>query len=199
MSGIGVEWTVLTDRECGIEIWARDAGYSVQRVPYLSATDFSAEACAIFQTAGCRDVLMFYTRRVAAPLIDNIRVWNVHPSLLPAFAGLHAVEDAWRAKVAIFGATLHQVDDGLDTGPIRAQVAAPMRHEQDLQRLQRLSYFQKTWLTLVWVGIVGQLDDRMTQSRCEPVVSVAWPGLPDVFCAAYNAWVGREEGVACML
>jgi hypothetical protein len=27
-------------------------------------------------------------------------------------------------------------------------------------------------------------------------VSVAWPGLPDVFCAAYNAWVGREEGVA---
>lgn len=194
-SGIDVEWIVVTDRECGLMQWARDAGHSVSRLSYSSAAGFSAEACAIFQAANCRDALMFYTRRVTAPLINEMRVWNVHPSLLPAFVGLHAVEDAWRAKVAIFGATLHRVDDGLDTGPIMAQVAAPMRLDQDLQRLQRLSFFQKTWLTLIWVGMVRQLDDRGAQTRCEPAVSVAWPGLPSVLGDAYNAWVNREEGV----
>lgn len=194
-SGIDVEWIVVTDRDCGLERWAREIGHLVHRLSYANAKDFSTEACAIFQAAECQNVLMFYTRRVTAPLIDDLNVWNIHPSLLPAFAGLHGVENARQAKVAIFGATLHRVDDGLDTGEIQAQVAAPMRPHQDLQRLQRLSYFQKTWLTLVWVGMVKNLDDRMAQMRCEPGVSVAWPGLPGVLCEAYNAWVAREERV----
>lgn len=48
-------------------------------------------------------------------------VVNVHPALLPAFPGAHAVEDALSAGVARTGATVHLVDEGLDTGPVLAQ------------------------------------------------------------------------------
>jgi len=49
------------------------------------------------------------------------RVINVHPSLLPAFPGTHAVEDALAAGVAETGVTVHYVNEGVDTGPVIAQ------------------------------------------------------------------------------
>jgi phosphoribosylglycinamide formyltransferase-1 len=48
-------------------------------------------------------------------------VVNVHPSLLPAFPGAHAVEEQLAAGVAETGATVHLVDEGIDSGPILAQ------------------------------------------------------------------------------
>jgi phosphoribosylaminoimidazolecarboxamide formyltransferase/IMP cyclohydrolase len=54
------------------------------------------------------------------------RTLNVHPSLLPAFPGAHAVRDALRAGVAVTGVTVHLVDDSLDGGPIVAQEAVPV-------------------------------------------------------------------------
>ena len=184
---------VVTDRACGLEHWSREAGHQTHRLQYGNAAAFSMEAHALFKAAGCRDVLMFYTRRVATPLIDDLHVWNIHPSLLPAFAGLRGVEDAWKAKVAIFGATLHRVDEGLDTGPIRAQVAAPLQQNQNLERLQRLSYLQKTWLTMTWFCMVTGRDAAAASVPCEPGVALAWPGLPDPFYTAYCDWVAREE------
>ena len=49
------------------------------------------------------------------------RVVNVHPSLLPAFPGAHAVRDALAAGVTETGVTVHKVDEGVDTGPVLAQ------------------------------------------------------------------------------
>jgi phosphoribosylglycinamide formyltransferase-1 len=49
------------------------------------------------------------------------RVLNVHPSLLPAFPGAHAVEDQLAAGVREAGVTVHLVDEGVDSGPILLQ------------------------------------------------------------------------------
>ena len=49
------------------------------------------------------------------------RVLNVHPALLPAFPGAHAVEDALAAGVDVTGATVHLVDEGVDTGTVLRQ------------------------------------------------------------------------------
>jgi len=49
------------------------------------------------------------------------RILNVHPSLLPAFPGAHAIDDALVAGVETTGVTVHHVDAGLDTGEIVAQ------------------------------------------------------------------------------
>jgi phosphoribosylglycinamide formyltransferase-1 len=58
------------------------------------------------------------------------RVVNVHPSLLPAFPGAHAVADQLAAGVTESGATVHVVDEGVDTGPILLQERVPV-HEDD--------------------------------------------------------------------
>jgi phosphoribosylglycinamide formyltransferase-1 len=54
------------------------------------------------------------------------RVLNVHPSLLPAFPGLDAQRQAWEHGVKVSGATVHLVEEGLDTGPILMQEAVPV-------------------------------------------------------------------------
>jgi phosphoribosylglycinamide formyltransferase 1 len=49
------------------------------------------------------------------------RVINVHPSLLPAYPGTRAIEDALADGAEVTGVTVHLVDEGVDTGPILAQ------------------------------------------------------------------------------
>lgn len=54
------------------------------------------------------------------------RVLNIHPALLPAFPGLRAQEQALAHGVRVTGATVHLVEEGMDTGPIIAQGAVPV-------------------------------------------------------------------------
>ncbi len=54
------------------------------------------------------------------------RVVNVHPALLPAFPGSHAVEETLAAGVTETGATVHLVDEGVDTGAVLRQEAVPV-------------------------------------------------------------------------
>lgn len=54
------------------------------------------------------------------------RLLNIHPSLLPAFAGLHAQQRALDAGCKVAGATVHQVTADLDHGPILAQAVVPV-------------------------------------------------------------------------
>lgn len=58
-------------------------------------------------------------------------VINVHPSLLPAFPGLHAIEQALAYGVKVFGVTVHFVDEGCDTGPVIAQRAIELPYARD--------------------------------------------------------------------
>jgi phosphoribosylglycinamide formyltransferase-1 len=59
------------------------------------------------------------------------RILNVHPSLLPAFPGVRAIEQALDHGVKVFGVTVHLVDEGVDTGPIVLQraIEAPDAHD----------------------------------------------------------------------
>jgi phosphoribosylglycinamide formyltransferase-1 len=70
-----------------------------------------------------------FMRILSPPLVRAFegRMLNIHPSLLPAFPGAHAVRDAlaWGAKVS--GATVHLVDEEVDHGPIVLQEAVPVR------------------------------------------------------------------------
>jgi len=54
------------------------------------------------------------------------RLVNVHPSLLPAFPGVRAIEQALDYGVALFGVTVHLVDAGIDTGPVLLQEAVAL-------------------------------------------------------------------------
>lgn len=55
------------------------------------------------------------------------KVINIHPALLPSFPGLHAQEQAFDYGVKVSGATVHFVDEGVDTGPIIIQKAVKVK------------------------------------------------------------------------
>ena len=69
-----------------------------------------------------------FMRRLSPGLLRAFpgQVVNVHPSLLPAFPGLGAQRQAFDHGVKVSGATVHLVDEGLDTGPIVLQEAVPV-------------------------------------------------------------------------
>lgn len=91
-------------------------------------------------------VLAGFMRIVGPAVLERFggRIVNVHPSLLPAFPGLHATQQALDAGVRISGCTVHLVDAGVDTGPILAQGAVPLRGDDDAvslhARIQRLEH-----------------------------------------------------------
>jgi phosphoribosylglycinamide formyltransferase-1 len=74
-------------------------------------------------------VLAGYMHLLTSSFLERFpdAVVNVHPSLLPAFPGAHAVEEQLAAGVAESGATVHLVDAGIDSGPILAQGRVPVR------------------------------------------------------------------------
>jgi phosphoribosylglycinamide formyltransferase-1 len=62
-------------------------------------------------------------------------VINVHPSLLPAFPGLHAIEQALAYGVKVFGVTVHFVDAGVDSGPVILQGSIELPDARDPDEL----------------------------------------------------------------
>lgn len=73
-------------------------------------------------------VLAGFMRILPTSVVDALspKIINIHPSLLPAFPGAHAVRDALAAGAHVTGATVHIVDNGVDTGPVIAQTEVPI-------------------------------------------------------------------------
>lgn len=102
------------------------------------------------------------------------RILNVHPSLLPAFPGLHGPRQALGHGVKITGCTVHFVDEGTDTGPILAQAAVPVLPDDDeaalaARILQAEHRLYPLAVRLVAEGKVSARDRRVT-SRAAPAL-----------------------------
>src|SRR6185503_17579596 len=78
-----------------------------------------------------------FMRLVGAPLLEAFpqRVLNIHPSLLPAFPGLDAQQQALAHGVRVSGATVHLVTPELDAGPIVLQAAVPVLDDDTCETL----------------------------------------------------------------
>ncbi len=66
------------------------------------------------------------------------RIINVHPALLPAFPGIHAVQQALDYGVKVFGVTVHFVDGGVDTGPVILQRALELPDARNAEEVLEL-------------------------------------------------------------
>ncbi|NNB92098.1 phosphoribosylglycinamide formyltransferase [Corallococcus exiguus] len=116
---------------------ARKAGVRAEVVDHKgfgSKADFEATLFGVLADAGVEWVcLAGFMRLVSADFLKRFpgRVLNIHPSLLPAFPGLHAQKQALERGVKVAGCTVHYVDAGTDTGPIIAQAAVPVLPEDD--------------------------------------------------------------------
>lgn len=92
------------------------------------------------------------------------RTLNTHPALSPSFPGMHGPRDALAYGVKITGATLFVVDEGVDTGPIVAQVAVPVLDDDDVETLHERIKTSERAMLVEWVGTLARhdfhLDDR---------------------------------------
>ena len=108
---------------------ARSADIETAVFPIGDHPDREARDAAIAEWLLERDVelvvLAGYMALLTSPFLSRFpgRVLNVHPSLLPAFPGMRAIEQAIDYGVKIFGVTVHFVEDdgGVDTGPVILQ------------------------------------------------------------------------------
>src|SRR5580658_386319 len=84
------------------------------------------------------------------------RVLNIHPSLLPAFAGLDAQRQALEYGVRITGCTVHFVDEFLDSGPIIIQAAVPVLENDTVDSLSARILAQEH---LIYPEAIGYIAD----------------------------------------
>ena len=92
----------------------------------------------LLEEEGIEFVLLAGYMRVVGPSVVRAfenRILNVHPALLPAFPGAHAVREALEWGTRVTGATVHLVDDELDHGPVVLQEAVPVLDDDDERSL----------------------------------------------------------------
>jgi phosphoribosylglycinamide formyltransferase-1 len=121
---------------------ARAAGVATLVVDHTLHADrraFDAALVEVLRAHGVElIVLAGFMRLLTSVLLDAfpMRVVNVHPSLLPAFPGVHSQKQAFDYGVRVTGCTVHFVDCGTDTGPIIAQAAVPIEDGDDADSLR---------------------------------------------------------------
>jgi phosphoribosylglycinamide formyltransferase-1 len=148
VSGAGTNLQALLDTVHGREVEIVAVASSVAGAPALERAQARGVPTAVFARAdhehrGARDaaladwleergtqlvVLAGYRELLGEPFLARFpgAVINVHPSLLPAFPGLAAIEQALAYGVKVFGVTVHFVDTGVDSGPVILQRAVEL-------------------------------------------------------------------------
>ena len=111
---------------------ARSVGVAVEVFARAAYPDRAARDAALagwLAERGVRLVVLAgYMELLGEPFLARFpgAVINVHPSLLPAFPGVRAIEQALAYGVKVFGVTVHFVDGGMDTGPVILQRAVEL-------------------------------------------------------------------------
>jgi len=124
----------------GLKI-ARDAGVPTAAISHRDFPDresFDRAVSADLEKHGVELVALAGFMRIQSawfPARWAGRIINIHPSLLPAFPGLHVQQQAIDAGVRVSGCTVHFVTPELDAGPIIAQAAVPVLAGDDADKL----------------------------------------------------------------
>jgi phosphoribosylglycinamide formyltransferase-1 len=122
---------------------AKQGGIETVVVDHTKFADREAFEGAVVEALRARGVdivvLAGFMRLLTPVLLGAfpMRVVNIHPSLLPAFPGVHAQRQAVEYGVRIAGCTVHFVDAGTDTGPIVAQAVVPVLEDDDEESLRQ--------------------------------------------------------------
>jgi len=124
---------LISDRpDAGALVKSKSAGIPSQVIRYGQFSDrdaFSRSLVEAAEESGAEALVLAGFMRILAPVAIRRyrdRILNIHPSLLPAFPGAHAVAQALAYGVKVTGATVHFVDEEVDHGPIIAQRPVPV-------------------------------------------------------------------------
>jgi phosphoribosylglycinamide formyltransferase 1 len=122
---------------------AHDAGVEAEVFAIDAHTDRDERDRALgdwLEERGIRLVVLAgFMEILGEPFIRRFagRIVNVHPSLLPAFPGVRAIEQALEYGVKLTGVTVHFVDEGVDSGPIVLQEAIELTYPRDVEAIEQ--------------------------------------------------------------
>jgi phosphoribosylglycinamide formyltransferase-1 len=105
---------------------------------FETKADYEEELIGLLENAGVELVVLAGYMRILSPLFVKHfqnQIINIHPSLLPAFKGLDAQEQAVDYGVKYSGCTVHFVDQGMDTGPIIKQAVVEVEEDDSADDL----------------------------------------------------------------
>lgn len=88
------------------------------------------------------------------------KVINIHPSLLPSFKGINAIEQALKAEVKITGCTVHLVDLEVDSGPILIQAAVPILPDDTSETLHHRIQIQEHRIITQAIALAAQRENK---------------------------------------
>ena len=112
----------------------------VRREDFQSRADFETAIIQRLKTYKIDLIALAGFMRLLSPDFVKLyrnRIMNIHPSLLPAFKGAHAIKDAFDRKAGSTGVTVHFVDDQVDHGPIILQKEIKIRSKDTLASLEK--------------------------------------------------------------
>ena len=115
------------------------ATLTISHKAYPTREAFDAALVAALREHGVDWVVLAgFMRLLTRTMLEGFknRIVNIHPSLLPAFPGVDAQEQAFDYGVKVAGCTVHLVDEGTDTGPILMQRAVPVLDTDDAASLR---------------------------------------------------------------
>ncbi|GLU49557.1 phosphoribosylglycinamide formyltransferase [Nocardiopsis ansamitocini] len=149
---------VGADREAAGLAHAEQAGIPTFLIPFSDYADRAEwnRALAARISGFTPDLVVSagFMRILGREVLSEHTVVNIHPALLPAFPGAHAVRDALAYGVKVTGATAHFVDEGVDTGPVIEQVTVRVEDGDDAAVLhERIKGVERRML----VDVVGRL------------------------------------------
>ena len=130
---------------------------------YNTREDLDRQIVSTMQYHGVDLVIMAgWMRVVTRVLLDSFpqRVINIHPSLLPSFKGIRAVEQALKAKVKITGCTVHFVSLAVDSGEIIMQAAVPILPDDTPETLHQRIQIQEHHILPEAIAIVGNRQSK---------------------------------------
>lgn len=123
----------------------------------VSREDFDSRAVEILRESGVGIVCLAGFMQILTPVLINafpLRILNIHPSLLPAFPGLNAQEQALEHGVKLSGCTVHFVNESLDGGPIICQASVPVYGEDSPEALSDRILVEEHRLYSIAIGLV---------------------------------------------
>jgi len=171
---------VLSDRSDAAALERADrAGIAHRVLPHPDRASFAGAADAALREAGAELVILAgFMRILDTGFVEawQDRLINIHPSLLPAFRGLHPQRQALAAGVRFSGCTVHFVRPELDSGPIIAQAVVPVHPDDDEARLAARILAEEHRVYPMSVRLYAEGRLRVVDGR----VVIAGASAPDV-------------------
>ena len=148
---------IVSDRECGALNVAKEKKIAFEKLESSDGLSFSVKLNDRFNE---NDFIFisFYTKLFTKEFLDSRKgkIFNCHPSILPACKGLNGFEDTLSSNSLFIGCTLHEVNSSMDDGRSVIQCAYPLDRQADIVENRHKVFLMQYYSTLQFIKWINE-------------------------------------------